>query len=102
MPAITTSVARNSHVTRRSASDVVRQAASENSRAVTLSTTGYRQETAALHARQRPRSTRKLRMGMLSNHSNSVPHVRHLDLGATRLSFRGNRTITTFRKLPMI
>src|SRR2546425_2228854 len=55
----------------------------------------------ARQLRHRPRSQRKLKIGMLSYQAIAVLHCGHRDPGRTMDSRRGRRWMQTFKKLPM-
>src|SRR5436190_7824403 len=76
--------------------------ADRNATAVTASTRGYRQAIGIAQARQRRRRSANESSGRLSYHAISAPQPGHAEPGRQRLRRSGRRTITTFRKLPMI
>src|ERR1700760_2732454 len=70
------------------------------STATAASTSGYRHEMRLRQWRQRPRSRRKLKRGILSRAPMGVLHWGQCDAGRTTERWRGRRLMQTFRKLP--
>ena len=71
-----------------------------HNRAQADSTNGYRLEMGALQYRQRPRNSTQERTGTLSHQAKVVPQRGQWLEGQRMDSWRGNRQVTTLRKLP--
>src|SRR5439155_9108247 len=102
MAVIAMSAARRAAATTKRAVGPNTVYADRNAAPVTASTSGYRQEIGIAQARQRPRRSAKDRSGRLSYHAIGAPQPRHAEAGRQRLRRSGRRTITTFRKLPIM